>query len=234
MNTPTHVSMVRWMPALLLLALFSAPLRADELKDGRAALAAGQYDEALKLFEKAASQGQAEGRVGVGQVWLRRSGRSQEFFDSLVIAAWGCVNTFTEHHWGGPWVRNDLQHTAMGIIWWCAGLVGIWLSRTRDGMPKRNLIPGIVLLLTGWGMSAHPQALPLSNMVHTVFGYTLMAGKRMQDAVAGLLRGRRHEAGALTFHTTELQPVMSPEGTISGVCSQSCCPLASIATMRRN
>ncbi|PVI02722.1 hypothetical protein DM02DRAFT_588950 [Periconia macrospinosa] len=111
----------------------------------------------------------------VGQVWLRKTGRSQEFFDSLVIAAWGCVNTFTEHRWGTAWVKNDLQHTAMGIIWWCAGLVGIWLSRTRDGRPKRNLIPGIVILLTGWGMSAHPQTLPLSNMVHQIFGYTLMA-----------------------------------------------------------
>lgn len=111
----------------------------------------------------------------VGQLWLRRSGRSQEFFDSLVIAAWGCVNTFTEHRWGSAWVGNDLQHTTMGIIWWCAGLVGIWLSRTRDGRPKRNLIPGIVILLTGWGMSAHAQHLPISTMVHTIFGYTLMA-----------------------------------------------------------
>jgi hypothetical protein len=111
----------------------------------------------------------------VGQLWLRKTGRSQEFFDSLVIAAWGCVNTFTEHRWGTAWVKNDLQHTAMGILWWCAGLVGIWLSRTRDGRPKRNLVPGIVILLTGWGMSAHPQTLPLSNMVHRVFGYTLMA-----------------------------------------------------------
>jgi len=111
----------------------------------------------------------------VGQLWLRKTGRSQEFFDSLVIAAWGCVNTFTEHRWGGPWAGNDIQHTAMGVIWWCAGLVGIWLSRTRDGRPKRNLIPAIVILLTGWGMSAHPQALPISNMVHQVFGYTLMA-----------------------------------------------------------
>lgn len=111
----------------------------------------------------------------VGQLWLRRTGRSQEFFDSLVIAAWGCVNTFTEHRWGSDWVGNDLQHTTMGIIWWCAGLVGVWLSRTRDGRPKRNLIPGIVILLTGWGMSAHPQHLPISGMVHTIFGYTLMA-----------------------------------------------------------
>ena len=46
--------------------------RADELKDGRAALQAGQLDDALRLFEKAASQGSAEGRSGVGQVWLKR------------------------------------------------------------------------------------------------------------------------------------------------------------------
>lgn len=111
----------------------------------------------------------------VGQLWLRKTGRSQEFFDSLVIAAWGCVNTFTEHRWGQPWRHNDIQHTAMGVIWWCAGLVGIWLSRKRDNTPKRNLIPGIVVLLTGFGMSAHPQHLELSNKVHTIFGYTLMA-----------------------------------------------------------
>lgn len=110
-----------------------------------------------------------------GQFWLRRTGRSQEFFDSLLIAAWGCVNTFTEHHWGGPWVKNDLQHTSMGILWWCAGLLGVWLSRKRDGSPKRNLIPGIVIVITGWAMSAHPQGLELSTHVHTVFGYTLMA-----------------------------------------------------------
>ena len=111
----------------------------------------------------------------VGQAWLRRTGRSQEFFDSIVIAAWGCVNTFTEHRWGQAWVKNDLQHTSMGIVWWCAGLLGIWLSRSRTGRPRRNILPGIVILLTGWAMSAHPQELPLSTMVHSVFGYTLMA-----------------------------------------------------------
>ncbi|KAL2002602.1 hypothetical protein VTN02DRAFT_6412 [Thermoascus thermophilus] len=111
----------------------------------------------------------------VGQFWLRRTGRSQEFFDSLVIAAWGCVNTFTEHRWGHEWAHNDLQHTSMGIVWWCAGLLGIWLSRKRNGRPKRNLLPGIVILITGYAMSSHPQHLPLSTMVHTAFGYTLMA-----------------------------------------------------------
>jgi hypothetical protein len=110
-----------------------------------------------------------------GQYWLRRTGRSQEFFDSVLIAAWGCVNTFTEHSWGEAWAGNDIQHTTMGVIWWCAGLAGIWLSRKRDGTPKRNFIPGFVILITGWAMSAHPQHLPLSTMVHTFFGYTLMA-----------------------------------------------------------
>ncbi|KAJ5888948.1 Protein YTP1 [Penicillium taxi] len=110
-----------------------------------------------------------------GQYWLRRTGRSQEFFDSAVIAAWGCVNTFTEHHWGGEWVRNDLQHTLMGVIWWCAGLLGMWMSRTRGGQPKRNIIPAIVIIQTGYSMGAHPQTLMISTMIHTFFGYTLMA-----------------------------------------------------------
>lgn len=126
-----------------------------------------------------------------GQVFLARTGRSQEFWDSLVIAAWGVVNTFTEHRWGGPWVGNDLQHTTMGIVWWCAGLVGIWLSRDRHGRPKRNLIPGIVILLTGYAMSAHPQELMLSTKVHGVFGYTLMsAGITRIIEISFILRDR--------------------------------------------
>ncbi|KOS17323.1 Protein YTP1 [Escovopsis weberi] len=110
-----------------------------------------------------------------GQLWIRRTGRSQEFFDSAVIAAWGCVNTFTEHRWGTAWVKNDWQHTTMGVIWWCAGLAGVWLSRDRDGNPKRNFIPGFVIFITGWAMSAHPQELMVSAMTHSTFGYTLMA-----------------------------------------------------------
>ncbi|KAI3325186.1 hypothetical protein HD806DRAFT_492303 [Xylariaceae sp. AK1471] len=111
----------------------------------------------------------------VGQLWLKRTGRSQEFFDSAVITAWGVVNTFTEHRWGTEWVRNDWQHTTMGIIWWCAGLVGIWLSRDRDGRPQRNFIPGFIILITGWAFGGHPQELMVSAEVHKMYGYTLMA-----------------------------------------------------------
>jgi tetratricopeptide (TPR) repeat protein len=64
---------ILWL-ALLVPALASLPdgVKADDLKDGRTALQAGRYDEAIKSFEKAAQQGLAAGRAGVGQVWLRR------------------------------------------------------------------------------------------------------------------------------------------------------------------
>lgn len=127
----------------------------------------------------------------VGQVWLKRTGRSQEFFESALIAAWGCVNTFTEHRWGGDWVANDIQHTTMGVIWWCAGLLGVWLSKNRDGTRKRNFVPGFVILITGWAMSGHPQHLMLSTMVHKAFGYTLMtAGGTRIIEVAFVLKDK--------------------------------------------
>ena len=72
--------MSRWSPgarwsaaALLILGVaVGRAATADDLKDGRTALQAGHYDEALKAFEKAAQQGLAAGRAGVGQVWLAR------------------------------------------------------------------------------------------------------------------------------------------------------------------
>ena len=54
------------------LALCASVAGADELKDARAALAGGQYDQAIRLFERVAAQGFAEGRAGVGQVYLRK------------------------------------------------------------------------------------------------------------------------------------------------------------------
>ncbi|KAK9468295.1 hypothetical protein V1512DRAFT_234956 [Lipomyces arxii] len=110
----------------------------------------------------------------VGQAWLARTGRSQEFFDSAVITAWGIVNTFTEHRWGQPWSHGDYQHTSMGIIWWCAGMLGIFLSR-KNGRPVRNHVPGLVIILTGWAMSVHAQHLELSTKIHAMFGLALMS-----------------------------------------------------------
>ncbi|KAM3509313.1 hypothetical protein MY10362_000648 [Beauveria mimosiformis] len=144
-----------------------------------------------------------------GQVWMRRTGRSQEFFDSSVIAVWGCINTFTEHRWGTAWVKNDWQHTTMGIVWWCAGLAGIWLSRDRDGNPKRNFIPAFVIFITGWAMSAHPQELMVSAMTHAMFGKTLMAvGVTRVIEIAFVLEDKQslHESGR-TWNSFQYIPV---------------------------
>ncbi|KAI1171917.1 hypothetical protein F4777DRAFT_593361 [Nemania sp. FL0916] len=127
----------------------------------------------------------------VGQLWLRRTGRSQEFFDSAVITAWGVVNTFAEHRWGSAWVENDWQHTTMGVIWLCAGLVGVWLSRDRHGRPQRNFIPGFIILITGWAFGGHPQHAAVSAEVHKMYGYTLMAaGATRIIEVSFVLRDR--------------------------------------------
>lgn len=69
-----HRPGARWSAAALLIAGIAVgqAATADDLKDGRTALQAGHYDEALKAFEKAAQQGLAAGRAGVGQVWLAR------------------------------------------------------------------------------------------------------------------------------------------------------------------
>jgi len=58
--------------ALALTAAAMPSAHADDLKDGRNALQAGRFDDAIKSFEKAAAQGFAEGKSGVGTVWLRR------------------------------------------------------------------------------------------------------------------------------------------------------------------
>jgi tetratricopeptide (TPR) repeat protein len=65
---------IRWSAVALLCAGLglAAAARADDLKDGNAALKAGRYEDALRSFENAAKQGLAAGRAGVGQVWLRR------------------------------------------------------------------------------------------------------------------------------------------------------------------
>jgi hypothetical protein len=105
----------------------------------------------------------------VGDNWIRRNGRSPEWWDSWVIMLWGIVNTFTEHH-GGEWSAKDMQHTILGILWWAGGALGIFLSRNN----QRNVVPGVIIILTGWAMSDHAQALMLSTKVHSMFGYSLM------------------------------------------------------------
>lgn len=111
----------------------------------------------------------------VGQKWLESKNKSQEFYDSSMITVWGIINTFTEHRWNESWSMKDYEHTSMGIIWWAAGMVGIYLSWDRQNQkPKRNHVPALVMIFTGYAMANHGQSLEVSEKVHTFFGYMLM------------------------------------------------------------
>jgi tetratricopeptide (TPR) repeat protein len=102
MNIPPRTISRTTPHAVLVLAVLAAftpaAAHADDLKDARNALTAGQLDQSVQLFEKAAAQGYAEGRAGVGQVWLRRRNYdkaleqfqlAQRMDPNLALAHWG-------------------------------------------------------------------------------------------------------------------------------------------------
>ena len=62
----------------------------------------------------------------------------------------------------------------MGIICFCAGILGTFLS-FRNGRPQRNVVPAVVIILTGWAMSARHRATEFSTNMDAIFGYVLMA-----------------------------------------------------------
>ncbi|TFK75059.1 hypothetical protein BDN72DRAFT_955393 [Pluteus cervinus] len=147
----------------------------------------------------------------VGQAWVKRSGRSPEWWDSWVIMLWGIVNTFTEHR-GSTWSMKDMQHTSLGVLWWAGGILGIFLARKGD----RNIVPGIIIILTGWAMSDHEQAMMISTKVHSLFGYTLMAAGLTRIAEVCLFPGpkptEKHSANAAHAESSsgEIRLPMTP------------------------
>jgi hypothetical protein len=77
---------------------------------------------------------------------------------------------------GSESTNDDVQFTATGLLMWCAGIVGLWLSFGPGGGPRRNIIPALVIFLTGFAMSTwHPKDDRLTVMAYTGFGYSLMA-----------------------------------------------------------
>lgn len=131
--------------------------------------------------------------------WIRKSESkySQDFIDSCVMCAWGVVNTFTEHRWGREgWGHGDYQHTAMGIIWWAGGLLGIFLARGG----KRTFVPSLLIIFTGWAMSEHTQHLVISTKVHALFGLILMSGGALRIIeISLLLKDKRTEKDIYSF-----------------------------------
>ncbi|KAI0315053.1 hypothetical protein OF83DRAFT_1062795, partial [Amylostereum chailletii] len=53
---------------------------------------------------------------------------------------------------------------------WCGGILGVYLARNN----QRTVAPSIIIILTGYAMSNHAQALMISTEVHSMFGWTLM------------------------------------------------------------
>ncbi|POY74675.1 hypothetical protein BMF94_2437 [Rhodotorula taiwanensis] len=111
-------------------------------------------------------------RLGAG--FLARHKMSQEYLDSWVIMLWGIVNTFTEHNFLAAhptgWSHKDMQHVSLGVLWWAGGALGIFLGRKGT----RNIVPAIIIGMTGYAMANHGQHLEFSTDVHKLFGYSLM------------------------------------------------------------
>ncbi|KAI0029965.1 hypothetical protein K488DRAFT_88227 [Vararia minispora EC-137] len=138
----------------------------------------------------------------VGEQWVRRSGRSPEWWDSWVILLWGIVNTFTEH-WGGAWSIKDMQHTVMGVLWWCGGLLAM----------QRTVVPSVIIILTGWAMSSHAQALMISTQVHAMFGYTLMSAGLARIIEVCFIVPRFAPVKVVEVDDAESDRTLAPEAT---------------------
>ncbi|KAH9968448.1 hypothetical protein BGW80DRAFT_1254448 [Lactifluus volemus] len=138
----------------------------------------------------------------VGEMWIRRSGRSPDWWDSWVIVFW-CnasllVNTLLRHPGGpwDPWLVEDMQHTTIGILWWCGvssasifpGIIRQVLSLFTFSTPMyltHTDLGGVIsaqsfpqqyhsCILTGFVMTHHEHELMLLTTVHAIFGYTLI------------------------------------------------------------
>ncbi|KAJ2158748.1 hypothetical protein GGF46_003529 [Coemansia sp. RSA 552] len=114
--------------------------------------------------------------VRLAMPWLQSFGRSPELYDSAMIMIWGLFNTFTEHGFiedAHGWSHKDLQHTSLGVIWFCGGLLSTYMLR-KAGPSERSMFPGIILIFTGCAMGSHEQDTEFSTRVHFVFGLSLV------------------------------------------------------------
>lgn len=132
--------------------------------------------------------------------WIRETKNpsySQDWIDSWVMCVYGIVNTFTEHRWGRePWFMHDYQHTAMGILWWAGGILGIFLSRKG----RRTFVPSLIIMFTGWSMTQHHQNLEISTNVHYLFGLILTLGGALRIIeITFVLKDKKYANEILSF-----------------------------------
>ena len=95
------------------------------------------------------------------------------------------TTAFIAARWGLQWSHQDVQHICVGlkctgdllitgIIWLCAGPLGLLLS-FRYGRAQAHFVPAAIFILTGWILRTHAQSLEYSRSVHVACGNTLMA-----------------------------------------------------------
>lgn len=103
-----------------------------------------------------------------------------EKIESLVMTVWGVINFTALHQWGTRWSHSDLQHTSLGMLWFAGGLLSLLLesqySPLAQFMIRKNPIPAILIILTGYAMGQHAQYYMFATRIHTFFGYSLMLG----------------------------------------------------------
>lgn len=103
-----------------------------------------------------------------------------EKIESLVMTVWGVINFTVLHQWGTRWSHADLQHTSLGMLWVAGGLLSLLLesqySPLAQFMIRKNPLPAILIILTGYAMGQHAQYYMFATVIHTFFGYALMLG----------------------------------------------------------
>ncbi|KAG0287675.1 hypothetical protein BGZ96_008442 [Linnemannia gamsii] len=103
-----------------------------------------------------------------------------EKIESLIMTVWGVINFTVLHQWGTSWSHADLQHTSLGLLWVAGGLLSLLLeskySPLAQFMIRKNPLPAILVVLTGYAMGQHAQYYMFATVVHTFFGYALMLG----------------------------------------------------------
>ncbi|GJJ69127.1 hypothetical protein EMPS_01473 [Entomortierella parvispora] len=103
-----------------------------------------------------------------------------EWYESLIMTVWGVINFSILHQWGTRWSHADLQHTSLGLLWVGGGALSLMLESKFNPLAqfiiRKNPIPALLIILTGYAMGQHAQYYMFATMVHTFFGYCLMLG----------------------------------------------------------
>ncbi|CDO93118.1 unnamed protein product [Kluyveromyces dobzhanskii CBS 2104] len=142
-------------------------------------------------------------QVDSNSLWFRlmpHGGITMEYFESFLIAFYGCTNVFLEHlsNPGGKWEAKDLQHVSIAFMFigcgFCGILAEIKLSEWRfnhvlkhtsiepsaihSGFPgySPNPFPAFTIFWTGILMSQHAQASATSTTIHVQWGNLLSYG----------------------------------------------------------